>query len=31
MIIHNARLITWGDPNRVLNDHAVYIEESNIA
>ncbi len=31
MIIHNARLITWGDPNRILDDHAVYVEEEKIA
>jgi putative selenium metabolism protein SsnA len=31
MIIHNARLITWGDPNRILDDHAVYIEDGKVA
>ncbi|MCH8339395.1 MAG: putative aminohydrolase SsnA [Chloroflexi bacterium] len=26
MLIHNANLITWGEPNQILEDHALYIE-----
>src|SRR5690606_40016598 len=31
MLITNATVVTWGEPNRVLPDHAVYIAEGNIA
>src|SRR5512144_2651627 len=31
MLITHATLITWGDPNRILADHAVFIENSLIA
>jgi putative selenium metabolism protein SsnA len=31
MLITHATLITWGEPNRVLEDHALYIEEGRIA
>jgi len=31
MLITNAKLITWGDENQILSDHAVYIEEDLIA
>lgn len=26
MLIHNARVVTWGEPRRILEDHAVRIE-----
>jgi putative selenium metabolism protein SsnA len=31
MLVHNARLITWGDPNEILDDHAVYVENGVIS
>src|SRR5690606_7000442 len=31
MLITNATVVTWGEPNRVLPDHAVYIAEGNMA
>jgi putative selenium metabolism protein SsnA len=31
MLIHNARIITWGTPNRVLNDHALFLKDGVIA
>jgi putative selenium metabolism protein SsnA len=30
MLITNANLITWERPNRILNDHALFIEDSRI-
>ena len=30
MLITNAKLITWGEPNQILEDHAVCIEGSTI-
>ena len=30
MLIHNARLITWGSPNQILEDHAVWIQDGLI-
>jgi len=30
MLITNANLITWESPNRILNNHAIYIEGSRI-
>jgi putative selenium metabolism protein SsnA len=30
MLIHNARVITWGRPNQILENHAVYIENGFI-
>ncbi len=30
MLIQNAKLITWGEPNQILEDHAVYIEGGKI-
>ncbi|HRQ32935.1 MAG TPA: amidohydrolase family protein, partial [Anaerolineales bacterium] len=30
MLIINATLITWGQPNRILTDHAVLIENDRI-
>jgi len=30
MLITNATLVTWGEPNQVLNDHALYIEDGVI-
>lgn len=30
MLITNATLITWGQPNRILADHAVLIENDRI-
>lgn len=30
MLITNANLITWERPNRILTDHALYIEDSRI-
>jgi putative selenium metabolism protein SsnA len=31
MLITHANLITWEDPNRILEDHAIYIEKGLIA
>jgi putative selenium metabolism protein SsnA len=31
MLITNATLITWGNPNRILSDHALYIRGDRIA
>ncbi len=31
MLISNATLITWGQPNQILPDHAIYIDEGKIA
>ncbi|MEZ4666726.1 MAG: putative aminohydrolase SsnA [Anaerolineae bacterium] len=31
MLITHAKLITWGTPNQVLSDHAVYIKDGRIA
>ena len=30
MLITNANLITWGSPNQILEDHALYIENDRI-
>jgi len=30
MLITNANLITWGSPNQILKDHALYIENDRI-
>ncbi|HVN16728.1 MAG TPA: putative aminohydrolase SsnA [Anaerolineales bacterium] len=30
MLITNASIITWGTPNRILENHALYIEEDRI-
>jgi putative selenium metabolism protein SsnA len=30
MLITNANLITWGEPNRILENHAIYIEGDRI-
>ncbi len=30
MLIYNARLITWETPNRILEDHSLYIEDGVI-
>ncbi len=31
MLIYNAKVVTWGNPNEVLNNHAVYIKDNLIA
>ena len=31
MLITNARVVTWGEPNRILEDHAVYVDAGLIA
>jgi putative selenium metabolism protein SsnA len=31
MLITNARLITWEQPNQILEDHALYVEDGKIA
>ena len=31
MLITNATVVTWGEPNQVLTDHAVYIDDGKIA
>jgi putative selenium metabolism protein SsnA len=31
MLISNARLITWGKPNQILEDHGLYIVDGKIA
>lgn len=31
MLITNATLITWGQPNQILENHAVYVEQDKIA
>ncbi len=30
MLIFNATLVTWGEPNRILTDHALYIQDGVI-
>ena len=30
MLITNATLITWGSPNQILEDHALYIDNDRI-
>jgi putative selenium metabolism protein SsnA len=30
MLIHNAHLITWGTPNQILKDHAVFLKDGLI-
>ncbi|HEY43015.1 MAG TPA: putative aminohydrolase SsnA [Anaerolineae bacterium] len=30
MLIHNARVITWGTPNQILEDHAVFLKDGLI-
>ena len=30
MLITNATLITWDEPNQVLEDHALYVEDGLI-
>lgn len=30
MLIHNARVVTWGEPQRILADHAILIEDGLI-
>jgi putative selenium metabolism protein SsnA len=31
MLIRNAQVVTWGEPNQILNNHAVLIEDGLIA
>jgi putative selenium metabolism protein SsnA len=31
MLIHNARVITWGTPNQILEDHAIFLKDGLIA
>jgi putative selenium metabolism protein SsnA len=31
MIIHNARIVTWGEANQILENHAIYIKDGKIA
>lgn len=31
MLITNAKLITWGDPNQILENHALYVDGDHIA
>src|SRR3990170_4418951 len=31
MLITNGKIITWQEPNRILEDHAIYISKNNIA
>jgi putative selenium metabolism protein SsnA len=31
MLITNAALVTWGDPNQILENHALYVEGDRIA
>lgn len=31
MLITNATLVTWGEPNRILTDHALYLQDGLIA
>lgn len=31
MLIINATVVTWGEPNQVLSNHAVYIEDGKVA
>lgn len=31
MLITNATVVTWGEPNQVLTDHAIYIDKGKIA
>jgi len=31
MLITNATLVTWGNPNQILENHALYLEEDRIA
>lgn len=31
MLITNATVVTWGEPNEVLTDHAIYIDKGKIA
>jgi putative selenium metabolism protein SsnA len=31
MLIHNARIITWGKPNRILEGHALFLKDGVIA
>jgi putative selenium metabolism protein SsnA len=30
MLITNARLVTWGEPNQILDDHALYVDGDRI-
>ena len=30
MLITNATLVTWGLPNQILNDHAIYVDDGKI-
>ncbi|KPK89337.1 MAG: hydrolase, partial [Anaerolineae bacterium SM23_ 63] len=30
MLIHNARVVTWGTPNQILEDHAVFLKDGLI-
>ena len=30
MLIHNARLVTWGEPNQLLENQALYIDDGKI-
>jgi putative selenium metabolism protein SsnA len=30
MLIHNARVVTWGTPNQILEDHAVFLKNGFI-
>ena len=30
MLIHNARLVTWGEPNQLLEDHAIVFDNGKI-
>ncbi len=31
MLIKNARVVTWDEPNEILEDHAVWIDSGFIA
>ncbi|MCA0453313.1 MAG: putative aminohydrolase SsnA [Chloroflexi bacterium] len=31
MLITNATVVTWGEPNQIFSDHAIYIEQGKIA
>ena len=30
MLINHAKIVTWGNPNQILDDHAIYIEDGLI-
>jgi ABC-type proline/glycine betaine transport system ATPase subunit len=31
MLITNGKIITWGQPNQILEGHAIYIKDNRIA